>query len=241
MRDAVEHVVVVIPAYDEQGTVAAAVTAVNVSAAELRVGVDVVVVANGCTDDTVSLARRAGARVVELDRPNVGAARAAGCAWALGRTEQVNRLWIATTDADSTVPIGWLRAHVEASRRADVLLGTIELDEVEARRHRSWTERYAQNVGAGRHDHVHGASLGVRGSAYVHAGGFHDLTAHEDVDLVDRLVATGAVLAWDSSVPVTTSARHASRVADGVGPDLAASVGPDDSATGCMKSALPGT
>jgi hypothetical protein len=88
---------------------------------------------------------------------------------------------------------------------------------------------------------VHGASLGVRGSTYVAIGGFHELPAHEDLDLVDRLVATGVVPVRDAGVPVLTSARHDSRVAEGVGPDLAASVAATRRRSACMKSASPGT
>ena len=247
MRDVgVDLVVVVIPARDEQETVAAAVAAVLASAGALTRGADVrvevVVVADGCRDATVSLARSAGATVLQIDAANVGTARRTGCDWALGRTVAPHRLWIATTDADSTVPPGWLPAQIEAAEQSDVFLGTIALTAVDHGRHPRWGADYAVRADGGAHGHVHGASLGVRGSAYVDAGGFHDLPAHEDADLVGRLLARGAAPVWDDRVPVTTSARHASRVPAGVAVDLAASLlTPDDRGSACMKPALPGT
>jgi glycosyltransferase involved in cell wall biosynthesis len=227
----VEHVVVVIPARDEQETVAAAVRAVLDSAVTVAVDVrvEVVVVADGCADATAERARDAGAHVLEIAASQVGTARRVGCEWALARASASHRLWVATTDADSTVPVPWLPAQLEAARTGDVFVGTIELAADDRGRHPAWIADYAvrPGVGLGPHGHVHGASLGVRGSSYVAAGGFHDLPAHEDVDLLDRLVATGAVPVWDDRVPVTTSARHVSRVVEGVGPDLAASAAPD--------------
>jgi glycosyltransferase involved in cell wall biosynthesis len=240
---AVDRLVVVVPARDEEATVVRAVRAVLASAAGVpaEVAVEVVVVADACRDDTAVLARAAGAAVLEIAAAAVGAARRTGAAWALRRTDDPRRLWIATTDADSVVPHDWLAAHLDASRRSDVFLGTIGLATgTDRRRHSAWVAEYASRVSATSHDHVHGASLGVRGSAYVAVGGFHDLAAHEDRDLVDRLAAMGVSPVRDASVPVLTSARHDSRVAEGVGPDLAGSVAVRRPRSACMKSASPG-
>lgn len=237
-RPPVERCVVVVPAFDEEVTVGLAVRSVLEAAAALHGAgppVDVVVVANGCTDRTAAAAARAGAAVVEMPAPNVGAARATGCAWALRRAP-ADRLWIATTDADGVVPRDWLAAQLATARRADAFVGTIVLGADDTARHAAWWQRYVTGSAGPRHAHVHGANLGFRGSAYLAAGGFDDLAAHEDVGLVARLVTSGAVVERSLAAAVTTSARHTSRVEAGVGPDLAAS------APGrCMKPTSSGT
>lgn len=220
----VGHLVVVIPACDEADTIGIAVAAVHASASVLpaSVRVETLVVANGCSDRTAAAACETGAHVLVREAPNVGSARSAGCDWAIDRAGDLNRLWIASTDADSIVPVGWLAAQVAAAEQgADVFLGTVELLPADAHRHAAWLRRYVTRDAATVHGHVHGANLGVRAAAYSRAGGFRALPAHEDVDLVARLVEGGAVLAWVDDVPVLTSARHDARVVGGVGTDLA--------------------
>lgn len=224
----VEHVAVVIPARDEERSVAAAVHAARSAAVNLPPGltVDVVVVADACSDHTATAASAAGAHVIVATEANVGAARALGCAWALDRCADERLTWLASTDADSVVPPHWLLRHLAAATTgADLVLGTVTLTEADAARQRRWLRDYRRHRPTGRnagHGHVHGANLGVRGSVYAAAGGFHDLRVHEDTDLVDRLLAGGAVPAWVTDAAVTTSARHESRVVGGVATDLAA-------------------
>lgn len=211
----VDRVAVVVPATDEQLLIGPALRAIGRAARQVSVDVEVVVVANGCLDATAAVAAEHGAHVVELPDPSVGAARAAGCAWALRRGPA--GLWIAGTDADSLVPREWLTGQLEAAATgADLVLGTIELRPVDRRRHRAWVERYRRQ-----RLHVHGANLGVRATAYVSAGGFAPLRAHEDGDLVERLLASGARAVWCDDLPVVTSARTDPRAPAGVGHDLA--------------------
>lgn len=68
--------------------------------------------------------------------------------------------------------------------------------------------------------HVHGANLGVSADAYRRAGGFPPLKCSEDAALVDRLIATGARIAWSAAPRVTTSARTVARVRGGFGDTL---------------------
>ncbi len=227
-RAGIEAVVVVVPAYNEAETIGPCIEAVrrSVSALQGTIDVEVLVVANGCDDGTEHRARLAGARVIVTPEANVGAARAAGAAWALQRhATRTDRLWIATTDADSVVPRDWLAAQLaSAGGGADVFVGTVRLEPKETRRHGRWLRKYADDAARqGTHGHVHGANLGVRARTYVDAGGFRPMTAHEDVDLVDRLLRTDALVAWVADAPVLTSARHTSRAPAGLGRDLAAS------------------
>lgn len=229
-RSVPDRIAVVVPAHDEEQHIGAALEALRVAAAGLAPGIEtsVVVVANGCTDRTSALASAGGATVLEVSAPNVGAARAAGFAWAIEQCAgQLDRWWLATTDADSQVGPGWLSAQLAAAARgADAYLGTVDLAADERSRFTAWLARYAAaHETPERHGHVHGASMGMRAEAYRRAGGFRALERSEDLDLVSRLVAGGARIAWDASSPVVTSARLAARAPAGVAHDLALSLG----------------
>lgn len=227
-RRAIDRVAVVVPARDEETTIGTALDAVRAAATRVReVPVEVVVVANGCSDRTADVAWARGAHVLVRDDPNVGAARAAGAAWAM-RSASDEEMWICTTDADSVVPLDWLTTHLEAADAGfDAFVGTVVLPPEDVRRNRHWLRRYSEGIDAERgHRHVHGANLGIRSSAYLRAGGFRSLRTGEDVDLVARLEIGGARIARLTTAPVQTSARHDPRAARGVGTDLADCAGP---------------
>ncbi|MEW1960592.1 glycosyltransferase family 2 protein [Kineococcus sp. NPDC059986] len=214
-----DRIVVVVPARDEAETVAACVTSVRAATRGVGAVVEVVVVADRCTDATAELARVAGARVVVSSAGNVGAARALGVDTALAGVapEEWSRWWIASTDADSVVPLGWLRHHERAAAAGtDLLLGTVRLAG-SAHRHARWRRQYA----AGR-DHVHGANLGVRVDAYRAAGGFPPVAAHEDRLLANGVRALAGVRVTQAhAYPVLTSDRTQGRTPAGVAHDLA--------------------
>jgi glycosyltransferase involved in cell wall biosynthesis len=209
---AIDHVVVVVPAHDEEELVVAALDALAVAAATVapQVRTTVVVVANACSDRTASRAAAAGASVIETTPANVGAARAAGFTWALANEPgPCDRVWLATTDADSRVPAHWLVAQVAAAAAGgDVHLGTVALEPDDVVSFAAWVDSYteASRGGAG-HGHVHGASMGVRATSYLRVGGFAALDHDEDVNLVTRLAASGAHIVWDESCPVPDDVR----------------------------------
>ncbi|PRY14551.1 glycosyltransferase [Kineococcus rhizosphaerae] len=216
---------VVVPARDEETTIGACLDALAAAARHCPVPVDVVVVADRCQDRTERIARAAGVRVLLSGAGQVGAARAAGvrAARALRPVEPADEHWIASTDADSLVPAGWLGWHAQiAAADVDLLLGTVRLAGP-AGAHRAWRERYAAGEWATGHVHVHGANLGVRASTYLAAGGFPALPAHEDRALADRVRALpGARVLASSRFPVTTSDRLVGRAPEGVAADLSA-------------------
>ena len=224
-------VAVVVPARDEQELIERCLASVAEARRRLaeerpEARVVVVVVADGCTDDTVRLARAVpGVTVLETSVHNVGLARSAGVEWALaelGRGEGTggpatvaDRVWIANTDADSQVPPGWLTSQLdEADAGADVVVGTVRPDFADLSREQvaAWTARHTPGRPNG---HVHGANLGVRASRYAEAGGFGDLDLHEDVTLVGRLRAAGATLLASEAGEVLTSGRRVGRTRGG--------------------------
>ncbi|HET7388819.1 MAG TPA: glycosyltransferase [Nocardioidaceae bacterium] len=218
--------VVIVPARDEDellGACLASVTEASLAAVATGVTVQVVVVANRCTDATVRIARRHGVHVLVNDAVNVGRARADGCVLAGSLTGELDpaQVWLATTDADSVVPARWLVAQLEQARRgADAFVGTIALGDADAARHPGWWTDYQRATARTPHGHVHGASLGVRADAYLRAGGFPAVASGEDERLIAALVRHRASVAWVDDVPVTTSARHRGRAPFGVGRDL---------------------
>lgn len=209
----IRRIAVVIPARDEADRIDACLHSVRVAAARVAstVEVDVVVVADGCVDDTAARARsHAGVVVIELEGGGVGAARAAGVTAALGAGAD----WIANTDADSTVPGDWLAVQLEFGEAGvDALVGTVRPDfsELTPEQRAVWEETHRDGRSIG---HVHGANLGIRASAYLAAGGFTDAVEHEDTALVDRLERVGRVVATGRA-EVVTSGRPVGRTPGG--------------------------
>lgn len=216
---------VVVPAHDEQDLLPACLSALRVAARHpaLRgLPVHLVPVLDACSDDSDAVAPGA----VEVTARNVGVARAAGFAEVLRREagRSPAGLWLATTDADSTVPPDWLAVQLElAATGADVVAGTVRV--------RDWSQQpaatragFARTYGSPRagHRHVHGANLGLTAAAYTGAGSMPPLPLGEDQALVDALHAQARRVVATDRIPVVTSARRESRTTGGFADHLRA-------------------
>lgn len=216
----IEAAAVIVPAHNEEALLPACLAALRRATATLgATPVHTVVVADACTDGTVRLAWEAGARVVEISARNVGAARAAGMREALRTFPRVDpaHVWLATTDADSVVPPCWLSRQIQyASHGWDAILGTVTVTDW-AGRPAELAAAYAAHYlhGTASHQHVHGANLGVRGSAYLAADGFQPLRSGEDHALLEALGVAGRAVLPVTDIVVETSARRLARAPRG--------------------------
>lgn len=211
----IRHVAVVIPAKNEERSIEACLSALIAARARCPVDVSVTLIADSCSDRTIELARRfREIAVFELEVSSVGMSRAFGVRAALEHSgTHPDHVWIANTDADSTVPADWLVRQVElADAGYDAILGSVVPDPEEYPRHLQERWASAHPVGCVRQE-IYGANLGVRASEYMLAGGFAALEEHEDVDLVRRL-RTSRVL-YSDSLLVKTSARLDGRTPGG--------------------------
>ena len=212
----ITSVAVVIPAFNEAGSIAACLTSVQAAATACAVPVSVVVVADSCTDATAQIAASHGAEVVEVAVRNVGAARAAGCDAAL--QHGAKGLWLANTDADSLVPPDWLARQCEyAAAGVDAVAGTVAVTDwqewpPELRVH--YENFYAGARRDGRH-HIHGCNLGLSAAAYLRTGGFGPIAVGEDGALLHHVRTAGLTVAYPGDIPVRTSARRHARVVGG--------------------------
>jgi len=220
---------VVVPAHNEQDLIGACVSGIRRAAAHPAlsgVGVHLVLVLDDCCDATGERAAAAlaapgsvlTATIVSVSVRNVGRARARGAdqVRVIAGAIDAEEVWLATTDADSVVPVDWLAHHLELRQRGvEGCAGTVVVD--------SWREHEGSTQGAfdavyrpgGRlsfgHPHVHGTNLGVSMAAYLHAGGFSPLATGEDHALWRALVAAGRRLVATPEAPVTTSGRRHGR------------------------------
>lgn len=221
------NVAVVVPVRNEQERLGRCLAAVRAAGPDR-----IIVVLDSCTDRSAEIA--AGTDRVVTDVRDAGLARAAGCAAALHGTDP-GTLWIATTDADSIVPPHWLRGQRElAADGWAAVAGTITIGD--------WQERPAttrkayealltsRELPGGRHTHAYGANLGVRGDAYLAAGGFGPAPG-EDLALIRAVQAAGFRTVSSTSIPVTTSARRDGRAPGGLS-DLLDRLTPDDDLAG---------
>jgi glycosyltransferase involved in cell wall biosynthesis len=206
---------VVVPAHNEEAMLPACLAALRRAAAAAGIPVHLLVVADTCTDRTAAVARACGARVISTGARNVGAARAAGMTemlrLAAGRDPAA--VWLATTDADTVVPPGWLRRQLRYAERGwDVVLGTVAVaDWEEHPPHVPAAFEAMYDHGGGPHPHVHGANLGIRASAYLAAGGFRPLPTAEDHALLAAATEAGCPVVQAGDIIVRTSGRRQAR------------------------------
>ena len=219
---AVRHVVVAVPARDEEAVVGACLASVRRAVRHLaggrpRVSVEVVVALDRCRDATADVVARHGVAAVRCDAGCVGTARASAVDAGLARVRAAGgtetTTWVASTDADGVVPPDWLHGQLAlAESGVDLVVGTVEPgDGCEPARTAAW---HARHVLAEHHGYVHGANLGVRADAYGEVGGFAPLPLHEDVALVAAVRALGRPWVATDTVRVRTSGRTVGR-ADG--------------------------
>ena len=234
---------VVVPARDEEELIGGCIRALAAQR-----GVDperwrVILVLDGCRDETRALALAAAAEggpeveLLELEPVGVGAARARGMDLGCTLLERAGNPsgLIATTDADSRVAPDWLVRQLAAiAEGARAIGGRVALEAADAtflgdatisRRRREHEERIARVRGQGPTEHPHfaGASIGITADAYRAIGGFEPLAALEDEDLGRRLSAGGVTIHRLDSVRVTTSGRTSGRAPRGLARDLAVS------------------
>jgi cellulose synthase/poly-beta-1,6-N-acetylglucosamine synthase-like glycosyltransferase len=216
---------VVIPARDEEDSIVACVESTLQAldaCAEVKASW-VVVVADSCHDLTAALAREKLAHrgtVIECSLASPGAARRCGTAEVLAHFEKhaPSELWLANTDADSSVRPDWIARQLELARQNFCgVAGVVRVNSVEgpdAALIRELLADYAIHDD-GTHPHVHGANLGVRADAYLDAGGWSNLTVAEDHCLWSRLHTRGWPLISSVSSMVFTSGRLQGRAVGG--------------------------
>lgn len=224
-RPALTGILVVVPARDEEEEIAGCLRSVAAAAERVDLPVVVAVVLHRCTDATAErVADVAGAHpgtcwvTVDSDAGSLGGARDDGVA--AGRADDAlagldpAAVWLASTDADSRVPRGWLgEQRALADRGLDLVLGTVEPRDDGSETARLWHAQHHLTEG---HLGIHGANLGVRLAAYDDAGGFPALDDGEDVQLV-HAVRDVAGRPWTSTdrTRVITSSRRLGRAGRG--------------------------
>jgi rSAM/selenodomain-associated transferase 2 len=181
---------VVVPALDEERTVAAAIASVRAQADE------VIVVDGGSRDATRERARAARARVIEAPRGR-GRQLARGAAAASGD-------WLVFLHADTRLEAGWAEALRALPPEVSWGAFRFALDAP------GWPYRAVEAGVRARCSLFHlpygDQALFARREAYVRAGGFPELPLMEDVSFVARVKRTGRGRML--TLRATTSARR---------------------------------
>jgi GT2 family glycosyltransferase len=157
---------------------------------------EVIVVDNGSTDESASVARSRGARVLDAPESNVADMRNRGAALATGEI-------LAFVDADNVIGSDWISPPLRHLSRPDVAAvgalclapasGTWVQTAYDRIRSRPSGVREVEWLGAG--------NLAVRRNVFLEIGGFDtSLETCEDVDLCNRMRHAGYRLLSDSDL-----------------------------------------
>lgn len=230
-REARWSVGVVVPARNEAETIGASVASVRAALASCKLlGSWIVVACDSCTDGTAGLARQAlgsSGEVIECQFGSAGAARGRGVD-ALSRhfwNIPTERLWIANTDADTTVPGDWIARQLPfADKGWAAIAGIVRVDLIDGQGG-SIVDRAFADYAVGRdgsHSHVHGANLGIRADAYISVGAWRNIALAEDHCLWSRLKAAQWPTLSTADLVVTTSGRLTGRAIGGFADTLRA-------------------
>jgi cellulose synthase/poly-beta-1,6-N-acetylglucosamine synthase-like glycosyltransferase len=212
-----------VPARNEEETVIGCIQSIR-RACETSAAIRcwTVVVSDGSSDRTAERARGAlgsFGEVIECDVRSAGAARRAGCEAVLThfRGVALDQLWLANTDADTSVPADWLAVQLAAAGEgAAAVAGIVKLDEYavhETQARAAFQKTYLTERDS--HAHVHGANFGLRADAYLETGGWSRLGLAEDHCLWRRLRHNGWRVVSPTNSVVTTSGRLKGRAAGG--------------------------
>jgi len=237
--DHIGGIVIAVPARDEfdriercVSSLLRAIDALGMWTEPRSIAVVAVVASDGSTDGTNELLERLAALepgVIAI-RGNWnaagGARRAAvdhGLAILAAHGIASDAVWIATTDADTAVPADWLMRHVHMAESGhDALAGIVELSDDHDRTAEvlaSFSASYP--LGESDHEHVHGANLGIRASAYLDAGGFPAIVVAEDHGLWNELRRRRFRIASPVDLRVFTSSRLRGRAPGGFADTIA--------------------
>lgn len=163
----------------------------------LGLAIDIVVVDNGSTDDSIVVAQSAGAKVLSFPGINVGALRNRGVEISVGNV-------IAFVDSDHELTSNWLENGLNAIESGFNVLaaGSHYLPPesgtwVQA----TWSIHRLRGPELQAVDWLGSGNLFVRRDAFDHIGGFReDLVAAEDVDLCYRLRQLGGIIVCDKRI-----------------------------------------
>jgi hypothetical protein len=209
---------IVLPVHDEEKSLPGALQSLSIAVEGLSPSIScrTAVVLDSCGDASAAIAgrwaARHGALVAHRRHRNVGLARRTGTRALLARWPEMDpgQIWLATTDADSSVPPDWLTVQLQAHRSgADLWAGRVTVAETSPTVRR-WMRRYSAE-----REPIHGASLGFTAAVSMELGGFRGLPSGEDRDLCDRAMAAGFSIRHDSKAVVTTSSRRHGRAPKG--------------------------
>lgn len=182
-------VTVIVPALDSAATIGRCLDAIEVTSGSGVV--EVLVLDNGSVDDTATIARRHGARVVTVPDRTVAALRNRGASMARGEI-------VAYVDADCVVAADWLEValpHFDDPRVAAVGAPTTIPEHTTTWVQRAWALHRHRANRAGPVAWLPTENLLVRRAALLEIGGFNEtLVTCEDADLCYRLGAGGAIV-----------------------------------------------